>query len=63
MARPLSNRVLVEHTSGARKYVLRTQLGQLSPLWARVSERRSRKAAVESTTGPADQPTPDEGKE
>ena len=40
MPRRLSKRVLVEHVSGARKEVLRTQLSTLGPRWKRVSSRK-----------------------
>jgi hypothetical protein len=48
--RRLSKRVLVEHTSGARKEVLRTQLSTLGPRWKRVSSRKKTESAAESDT-------------
>jgi hypothetical protein len=51
--RRLSKRVLVEHVSGARKEVLRTQLNSLGPRWKRVSSRKKNplaESAAESDT-------------
>jgi hypothetical protein len=48
--RRLSKRVLVEHVSGARKEVLRTQLSTLGPHWKRVSSRKKAESAAESDT-------------